>query len=74
MAELGAPTTRLHNAWRAARDDWGPGIHEDGFRLLAEDDVNATTLTGRPVLATTVRKWMDRGQVGSLCLAAGVLA
>jgi hypothetical protein len=58
------PTTQA----RAARDDWGPGIHEDGFGLLAEDDVNATTLTGRPVLATTVRKWMDHGQVGSLCL------
>ena len=65
---LVAPTPRLHNAWRAPRDDWGPGIHEDGFGLLAEDDVNATTLTGRPVLATTVRKWMDHGQVGSLCL------
>ncbi len=39
MPELVEPTTRLHAAWRAARDDWGPGIHEDGFGLLAEDDV-----------------------------------
>jgi predicted acetyltransferase len=33
------PTTRLRTAWRTARDDWGPGIHEDGFGLGAEDDV-----------------------------------
>ena len=39
MPELVEPTTRLHAAWRAARDDWGPGIHEDGFGLLAKDDV-----------------------------------
>jgi len=39
MPELVEPTTRLQTAWRAARDDWGPGIHEDGFGLHAEDDV-----------------------------------
>ena len=39
MPELVEPTTSLRTAWRAARDDWGPGIHEDGFGLGAEDDV-----------------------------------
>ena len=39
MVELVEPTTRLHNAWQAARDDWGPGTHEDGFGLLALDAV-----------------------------------
>lgn len=39
MAELVEPTTRLYDAWRAARDDWGPGTHEDGFGLLCSDEV-----------------------------------
>ena len=39
MVELVEPTTRLHSAWRAARDDWGPGTHEDGFGVLASDAV-----------------------------------
>ena len=39
MPKLVEPTTRLHTAWLAARKDWGPGIHEDGFGLHAEDDV-----------------------------------
>ena len=39
MAELVEPTTRLYSAWRAGRDDWGPGTHEDGFGLLASDAV-----------------------------------
>jgi predicted acetyltransferase len=39
MPELVEPTTRLRTAWMAAREDWGPGIHEDGFGLHPEDDV-----------------------------------
>ena len=39
MADLVRPTTRLYDAWRAARDDWGPGTHEDGFGLRASDEV-----------------------------------
>ncbi len=39
MLELVEPTTHLHSAWRAARDDWGPGTHEDGFGLLPSDEV-----------------------------------
>ncbi|WP_367127286.1 GNAT family N-acetyltransferase [Saccharothrix sp. HUAS TT1] len=39
--ELVAPTTRLRAAWLAARDEWGPGPHEDGFGLLPTDDVDS---------------------------------
>lgn len=39
MPELIEPTTRLYTAWLEARDDWGPGRHEDGFGLRAEDSV-----------------------------------
>ncbi len=41
MPELIAPTTRLHKAWLAARDDWGPGVHEDGFGIEAGDEVDS---------------------------------
>ena len=39
MVELVEPAARLYSAWLAARGDWGPGIHEDGFGLLASDAV-----------------------------------
>ena len=39
MVELVEPTTHLYTAWRGARDDWGPGTHEDGFGLHASDAV-----------------------------------
>ncbi|MFE9746684.1 GNAT family N-acetyltransferase [Saccharothrix saharensis] len=41
MPELIAPTTRLHAAWLDARADWGPGVHEDGFGLRPEDEVDS---------------------------------
>lgn len=41
MPELIAPTTRLHSAWLEARDEWGPGLHEDGFGLGASDEVDS---------------------------------
>jgi len=41
MPELIAPTTRLHAAFVECRDDWGPGAHEDGFGLGADDDVHS---------------------------------
>jgi len=40
MPGLVAPTSRLRSSWRAAHQEWGPGIHEDGFGLLADDDVS----------------------------------
>jgi predicted acetyltransferase len=41
MPELILPTTRLHAAFLECRDDWGPGLHEDGFGLGADDDVDS---------------------------------
>ncbi|WP_405773683.1 GNAT family N-acetyltransferase [Streptomyces sp. NBC_01538] len=41
MPELIAPTARLHAAWLEARDEWGPGLHEDGFGLGPSDEVDS---------------------------------
>src|SRR5689334_11252523 len=41
MAELIEPTVRLHAAWLAAHEEWGPGLHEDGFGLGPDDDVDS---------------------------------
>jgi predicted acetyltransferase len=41
MPELMAPTTRLHAAWLEAHDEWGPGLHEDGFGLRPFDEVDS---------------------------------
>lgn len=41
MPELILPTTRLHAAFLECRDDWGPGLHEDGFGLTADDEVHS---------------------------------
>lgn len=41
MPELVAPTTHLHSAWLEARNDWGPGLHEDGFGLGPSDEVDS---------------------------------
>ncbi|WP_392876332.1 GNAT family N-acetyltransferase [Streptomyces sp. LN499] len=41
MPELIAPTTRLYAAWREAHDEWGPGLHEDGFGLGSSDEVDS---------------------------------
>ncbi|MFE2727840.1 GNAT family N-acetyltransferase [Kitasatospora sp. NPDC059327] len=41
MPELIAPTARLHTAWTEAHEEWGPGVHEDGFGLLPSDEVGS---------------------------------
>jgi predicted acetyltransferase len=41
MPELIAPTSRLHSAWLEAHDEWGPGLHEDGFGLGPSDEVGS---------------------------------
>ena len=41
MPELIAPTARLHTVWLEARDEWGPGVHEDGFGLQPSDEVDS---------------------------------
>jgi hypothetical protein len=41
MPELIAPTVGLRTAWLEAHDEWGPGLHEDGFGLGPSDDVDS---------------------------------
>jgi predicted acetyltransferase len=41
MPELIAPTARLHSAWIDAHEEWGPGLHEDGFGVGPLDDVDS---------------------------------
>jgi predicted acetyltransferase len=41
MAELIAPTVRLHQSWLRSRDEWGRGVHQDGSGLRAYDDVDS---------------------------------
>ncbi|AYF78243.1 GNAT family N-acetyltransferase [Nocardia yunnanensis] len=43
MPLLTPPTVTLHAAWLEAHDEWGPGLHEDGFGLHASDDVDSPT-------------------------------
>lgn len=40
MAELIAPTARLHQSWLRSRDEWGRGTHQDGSGLRPEDEVD----------------------------------
>jgi predicted acetyltransferase len=41
VPELIAPAARLHTAWLEAHDEWGPGVHEDGFGLHPADEVDS---------------------------------
>ncbi|MBB4698443.1 GNAT family N-acetyltransferase [Paractinoplanes abujensis] len=41
MPELIEPTTRMHAAFLDCYDEWGPGLHEDGFGLGEDDDVRS---------------------------------
>ncbi|WP_127501993.1 GNAT family N-acetyltransferase [Actinoplanes solisilvae] len=41
MASLILPTTRLHAAFLDCRDEWGPGVHEDGFGMTPSDEVDS---------------------------------
>lgn len=41
MPELVLPTTRLHVAFLECRDDWGPGLHEDGFGIGDDDELDS---------------------------------
>jgi predicted acetyltransferase len=41
VPELVAPTVSLHKAFLDCLDDWGPGLHEDGFGLEEGDQVES---------------------------------
>jgi predicted acetyltransferase len=40
MRQLIQPTTSLYEAFRDCRQDWGPGMHEDGFGIEDTDGVD----------------------------------
>jgi predicted acetyltransferase len=42
MLDLVKPTVRLHGSWLDAHNEWGAGVHEDGFGLLATDEVESS--------------------------------
>ena len=39
MPQLIPPTPLLHATWLESHEEWGPGLHEDGFGLAPEDEV-----------------------------------
>lgn len=41
MLELVSPDVARHSAWLASHREWGAGLHEDGFGIGADDDVES---------------------------------
>ncbi|GAB3792629.1 GNAT family N-acetyltransferase [Nocardioides ungokensis] len=41
MLELVRPDVTRHSAWLASHREWGPGLHEDGFGLGPDDEVES---------------------------------
>jgi predicted acetyltransferase len=41
MLELVLPDVARHSAWLASHREWGSGLHEDGFGLGPDDDVES---------------------------------
>lgn len=41
MFSLVHPSVDRYDAWLAAHREWGPGLHEDGFGIGQDDDVNS---------------------------------
>jgi predicted acetyltransferase len=41
VLELVHPDVGRHAAWLASHREWGPGLHEDGFGVGPEDDVDS---------------------------------
>jgi predicted acetyltransferase len=42
MSLLVRPSVALHTAWLEAHEEWGDGLHEDGFGLVETDDVRSS--------------------------------
>ncbi|MDG4801096.1 GNAT family N-acetyltransferase [Micromonospora sp. WMMD980] len=63
MPTLISPTTSLYVAFQDCRDDWGPGLHENGFGIGPEDDLDSPD-----GFADWVRRrlWLDHG-AGAPC-------
>jgi predicted acetyltransferase len=56
MADLIAPTARLHRSWLEARDEWA-GAHQDGSGLNDTDDVDS--LAGFTAWVARLRQQSD---------------
>ncbi len=41
MPRFVRPSPELHQEWLKAHDEWGVGLHEDGFGLLSTDEVRS---------------------------------
>ena len=41
MPELIEPDAELRSAWSACHREWGPGLHEDGFGIGPDDEVDS---------------------------------
>ncbi len=67
MPGLIAPTVRLHAAWLEAHDEWGPGVHEDGFGLHPSDELDSpagfAAWVSRLVDQSDPAKPLDAGRV-----------
>ena len=69
MPALVEPDVTQHAAWLASHREWGPGLHEDGFGLAADDDVESAEgfarWTSRVTALATARLWwiVDRDEV-----------
>lgn len=75
MLTLVAPDVALHSSWLAAHREWGPGRHEDGFGIAAEDEVDSSEGFSRFVQRVrtrpTARLWWvldDNQVVGGIAL------
>jgi predicted acetyltransferase len=55
VAELILPTTDLHQAFLDCHHEWGPGLHEDGFGIGEDDD-----LESREGFTAWVDAWIRR--------------
>ena len=55
MFELVRPRAELFGEWSEAHREWGPGLHEDGFGITSDDDVD--TVDG-------FRDWVGRIERG----------
>lgn len=75
MLDLVSPDVARHSAWLASHREWGPGLHEDGFGIGPDDDVE--TAEGFAAWVTRIRSlpaarmwWIVEGEavVGGLAL------
>lgn len=66
MPELIEPAARLHAAWLEAHEEWGPGVHEDGFGLEPGDEVESPSgfadwVAGLAERAGCTYRWVVEG-------------